>query len=46
MHITVARWLLPDGGWIHEEGMEVDIEASDDLETPEDEVILRAIEEL
>lgn len=46
LHVTIARWLLPDGGWIHEEGIPVDVEVKDDRDTQEDEVILRAIEEL
>jgi len=26
IHITVGRWLLPSGAWIHDEGIPVDIE--------------------
>lgn len=44
LHVTVARWLLPGGDWIHEEGIPVDVEAEDDPETEEDEVILTAID--
>lgn len=44
LHVTIARWLLPGGSWIHEEGLPVDVEAEDDPETEEDEVVLRAIE--
>lgn len=46
LHVTVARWLLPKGSWIHEEGIPVDVEASNDPNTPEDEVLFRAIESL
>jgi carboxyl-terminal processing protease len=46
MHITVGRWLLPKGAWIHDEGIPVDIEVKNDRETEEDEVLIRAIEEL
>ncbi len=46
LHITIARWLLPDGGWIHEEGLKADVEVKDNPETEEDEVVLKAIEEL
>ncbi len=46
LHVTIARWLLPEGSWIHEEGIPVDIEVKDDRETEQDEVVLRAIEEL
>lgn len=43
VHITVARWLLPGGSWIHEEGIPVDIEVDDDPETEQDEVLERAV---
>ena len=33
VHITTARWLLPGGSWIHEEGIEPDIEATNSAET-------------
>ncbi len=46
VHITVGRWLLPNGGWIHDEGLEVDVEVKPDSETEEDEVLLKGIEEL
>lgn len=46
LHVTIARWLLPKGSWIHEEGLPVDVEVEDDRETEQDEVVLRAIEEL
>ena len=46
LHITIARWLLPKGDWIHDTGIPVDVEIKDDRETEQDEVLLRAIEEL
>jgi carboxyl-terminal processing protease len=46
LHVTIGRWLLPKGSWIHDEGMAVDIEVQDDPETEQDEVLLRGIEEL
>lgn len=46
LHVTVARWLLPGGAWIHEEGIPADIEVKDDPETDQDEVVVKAIEEL
>jgi carboxyl-terminal processing protease len=46
VHITVGRWLLPKGDWIHEEGLPVDVEAEQNQETEEDEVLLKAIEAL
>lgn len=46
LHVTIARWMMPKGEWIHEEGIPVDIEVTDDPETPEDEVLLKAMEQL
>ena len=46
LHVTVAKWLLPAGEWIHEEGIPVDIEVEYNSDTPEDEQLLRAIEEI
>ncbi len=46
LHITVGRWMLPSGSWIHEEGIPVDIEVELDSDTEEDEVLQRAIQEL
>ncbi len=46
MHITVGRWMLPKGDWIHDEGIPVDIEVTQDYETEEDEILLRGLEEL
>lgn len=46
LHVTIARWLLPSGQWIHEEGIPVDVEVEQNLETEEDEVLNKAIEVL
>ncbi|NCN87669.1 MAG: S41 family peptidase [Candidatus Pacebacteria bacterium] len=46
LHVTVAKWVLPSGSWIHKEGIPVDVEVSDDSETEVDEVVLKAIEVL
>jgi carboxyl-terminal processing protease len=46
VHITVARWLLPGGDWIHETGIPVNVEVKNDPETEQDEVVLKAIEEI
>jgi len=46
LHVTVGKWLLPKGSWIHEEGIPVDVEVEDNRDTEEDEVLLRGIEEL
>lgn len=44
LHITIARWLTPDGTWVHETGLTPDIEVENDPDTPEDEQLERAIE--
>jgi carboxyl-terminal processing protease len=46
LHVTIARWMLPGGSWIHDEGIPVDIEVAQNPDTEEDEVLLKAIEEL
>lgn len=44
LHVTVAKWLLPDGNPIGKDGIEVDVPVEDDPQTEQDEVVLRAIE--
>lgn len=46
IHVTVGRWLLPKGSWIHEEGLPVDVEVEQNRDTEEDEVLLKAVEQL
>lgn len=46
IHVTIAQWLLPAGGNIHKEGIEVDVEVEYNPDTEEDEQLIRAIEEL
>lgn len=46
VHITIGRWLLPSGEWIHNEGIPVDIEVEQNRDTQEDEVLQRALLEL
>lgn len=46
LHVTIARWLLPKGDWIHEEGIPVNVEAKDNPDTEEDEVLTTAIDQL
>lgn len=46
LHVTVGRWLTPSGSWIHEDGIAVDEEVSDNAETSEDEVLAQALREL
>lgn len=46
LHVTVAKWLLPAGEWIHHEGIPVDVEVQDNLETEADEVFDTAAAQL
>jgi len=47
LHVTIAKWLLPSGQWIHHEGIPVDIEVKDDPATADiDEALQKAIETL
>ncbi|MCB9801314.1 MAG: S41 family peptidase [Pseudomonadales bacterium] len=46
IHITIARWLLPSGKWIHDEGIPVNVEVEQDYDTEADEQLLKAIEVL
>ena len=46
IHITVARWMLPGGDWIHEEGIPVDVEIEADPESEADVQLQKAIEVL
>ena len=44
LHITIARWLTPSGFWVNEKGLEPDTLIEDDLDTPADEQLEKAIE--
>lgn len=46
MHVTIARWMMPSGQWIHEQGIPVDVEVKDDPNTIQDEMLLKAIDTL
>jgi len=46
LHITTARWLLPSGAWIGEEGIEPDYVVELDEEREGDEQLEKAIEVL
>lgn len=46
LHITVARWLTPNGFWVDEGGLEPDVKLEDDSETAEDEQLQKAIKAL
>lgn len=45
LHITIAKWLTPNGTWINGKGIKPDIEIKDDPETTDiDEQLEKAIE--
>ncbi|MBP7774787.1 S41 family peptidase [Candidatus Woesebacteria bacterium] len=46
LHVTIARWMLPGGQWIHEQGIPVDVTIADDPKTTIDEMLNKAIESL
>ena len=50
LHITTARWILPNGDWIHSKGITPDIEIKSDVATDSaakvDPQLERAIEEV
>lgn len=47
LHVTIARWMMPKGEWIHETGIPVTVEAQDNPETlDKDEMLEKAIDEL
>ncbi len=46
LHVTIARWLLPSGTWIHHEGLGVDVQVKDDITTKNDEALEKAVMEL
>jgi carboxyl-terminal processing protease len=44
LHVTAAKWLTPKGVWVHEKGLEPDVRVEDNVETPEDEQLDKAVE--
>lgn len=46
LHVTIAQWLMPKGESIQDTGLPADIEVEDNTDTPEDEVLIRAINDL
>jgi carboxyl-terminal processing protease len=44
LHITTAKWLTPNGTWVNETGLTPDVEVEDNVDTPEDEQLQKAIE--
>lgn len=46
LHITIAKWLTPKGTWVNEKGLKPDNEIADNSETPEDEQLDEAINQI
>jgi carboxyl-terminal processing protease len=46
LHITIARWLTPDGIWVNEKGFEPDTKIADDTNTEVDEQLDEAINQI
>lgn len=46
LHITIARWMMPGGEWIHETGIPVVVEVKDNPDTEQDEMLETAIQNL
>ena len=44
LHITIAKWLTPNGLWVNEGGLKPDIEIEDKEDTEEDEQLEKAVE--
>lgn len=43
LHVTIAKWLTPNGTWVNEVGLKPDIEILDDENTIEDEQLQKAV---
>ena len=46
LHVTTAKWLTPNGTWVHGKGLDPDVKIEDDIKTIEDEQLPKAIEEI
>ncbi len=47
LHVTIAKWLTPNGTWVHEKGIEPDIKVALDPKQPERDLQLeKAVAEL
>jgi carboxyl-terminal processing protease len=46
LHVTIAEWLTPNGDSIHDVGIPVSVEVTNNPDTPEDEMVLKAVESL
>lgn len=44
IHITIRKWLTPNGTWVHTKGLEPDLVVENDPKTPADEQLQSAIQ--
>ncbi len=44
LHITIARWLTPNGTWVHGNGLDPDVEIKENPDSKEDDQLQKAIE--
>ncbi len=43
IHITIRKWLTPNGTWVHGKGLDPDMKVEDDPKTPADEQLEAAV---
>ena len=44
LHVTIAKWMTPNGNWIDKEGIKPDVEVQDDIKTEDvDEQLVKAL---
>lgn len=46
LHITISKWLTPNGTWVNDKGLAPDISVENDDDSTNDEQLLKAIEEV
>lgn len=44
LHITIAKWLTPNGTWVNENGLDPDVKIENDVKSTEDAQLNKAIE--
>ena len=46
LHVTIAKWLTPNGTWVHDTGLEPDVVVKNDPDTAEDEQLQESLKVL
>jgi carboxyl-terminal processing protease len=44
LHITIAKWLTPNGTWVHEKGLEPDVKVENEPNSADDKQLQQAIQ--